>query len=160
MRHLQDRTRILPASPRGELIADFKSWNAQSVYFNDDNGNILECIARMDLHNGTSETAAGTFVLNVSEIGFVTDDVPQAQAMLQRSGIPLYSKGPQLNDFSVLGDDHGLLILKDTNDGWMPDNVVPHPFESAAVIRQAGQTFRIELRDKLNILKLNSYPPA
>jgi catechol 2,3-dioxygenase-like lactoylglutathione lyase family enzyme len=160
VRHLQYRTEILPASPGGELVADFKSWNAKSVYFNDNNGNILECIARMDLHNESTRTDAAASLLNISEIAFVVEDVPEAQVILQQSGIPLYSKGPQLKDFSVLGDDNGLVILKDTKDGWMPNNAAPHAFESEAVVRQADQIFRIELKDKLSISKLEGLPTA
>src|SRR5437588_714904 len=34
--------------PDGGLIADFKAWNAQSIYCYDNNHNILEFIARFD----------------------------------------------------------------------------------------------------------------
>lgn len=156
--HLQQRTEIIPASDTGELIADFKSWNARSVYFNDNNGNILECIARMDLDNQRPEIDAGSFVLNISEIGFVTENVPAAEAMLRQSGIPLYSKGPQLEDFSVLGDENGLVILKDIKDGWMPNNLKPEPFESSALLRQDGLMFRLAFTDRLGISRLQDHP--
>src|SRR5947208_240368 len=35
----------------GQVIADFRNWNAASVYFLDNNKNILEFIARRDLPN-------------------------------------------------------------------------------------------------------------
>src|SRR3954465_10305485 len=35
----------------GSSIVDFRNWNAESVYFLDNNNNILEFIARRDLKN-------------------------------------------------------------------------------------------------------------
>src|SRR4026207_754236 len=68
-------------SPRAALIwmddyhsdiADFRNWNAKSVYFYDPAGNILELIARFDLNNKTDEPFSSTQFLCVSEMGVVT----------------------------------------------------------------------------------------
>ncbi|NEU08644.1 hypothetical protein GZH53_10005 [Flavihumibacter sp. R14] len=155
IRYLQARLEIMPASENGGIIADFKSWNARSVYFNDNNGNILECVARFDLDELTSGVEAGSFILNISEIGVVTENVSEAENLLHRSGIPLYSKGPQQEDFSVLGDDNGLIILKDKHRGWMPNDLLPQRFDLTAIIRQHDQLFKLTLNDGLNIAKLD-----
>ncbi len=153
--YLQARLEIIPASENGELIADFKSWNARSVYFNDNNGNILECVARFDLEEHASDLQTGSFILNISEIGVVTENVSEAENMLHGSGIPLYSKGPQQEDFSVLGDDNGLVILKDKNRGWMPNNLLPKPFDMTAILKQHDQLYQLTLNDGLHISKLD-----
>ena len=153
--YLQARLEIMPADDKGGLIADFKSWNARSVYFNDNNGNILECVARYDLDELNSDAQTGSFILNISEIGVVIGNVSEAEKLLHGSGIPLYSKGPQQEDFSVLGDDNGLIILKDKNRGWMPNNLLPKPFDLTAILRQQDQLFKLTLNDGLHISKLD-----
>lgn len=153
--YLQARVEIMPASENGEIIADFKSWNAKSVYFNDNNGNILECVARFDLAEHGNDIQTDGFVLNISEIGVVTENVPEAENLLHESGISLYTKGPQQDDFSVLGDDNGLIILKDTHRGWMPNNLLPKPFDITAILRQHDQLFKLTLNDGLHIAKLD-----
>lgn len=87
LEYVQKGKEILPASANGELIADFKGWNAKSFYFNDENGNILECIARFDLNNETQDWNPNSFILNISEIGFVVPDVPEAENMLHRKSV-------------------------------------------------------------------------
>ena len=56
------------------LIANFESWNANAVYFYDNNGNLLEFIARKDLDNAKTEAFSSNQLLNISEIGIVTDN--------------------------------------------------------------------------------------
>ena len=52
-------------------IADFVNWHAQSVYFYDPAGNILELIARFDLDNKTDQPFSSAQFLSISEVGFV-----------------------------------------------------------------------------------------
>jgi catechol 2,3-dioxygenase-like lactoylglutathione lyase family enzyme len=155
LNHLQEKVAIMPVSPQGKLIADFESWNAKSFYYHDNNGNILECIARMDLEDQGIGFDDQRFILNISEIGLVVPDVPEAQGRLENHGIPLFSKGPQTPDFSVLGDDEALLILKDPERGWMPDLSKPIPFDTTVLVLQDEQQFRISLISaELDIIKM------
>ena len=136
----------MPASANGELVADFKSWNAKAFYFNDNNGNILECIARLDLNN-SAEWNPATFILNISEIAFVVGNIPETERYLRKRGMPLFAKGPQTADFSVLGDEDGLIILKDQLSGWMPNNLAPRPFETRVLILEEGREFEVGFFD-------------
>lgn len=145
LEYLQKSVEIMPVTNKGDLIADFKNWNAKSIYFNDTNGNILECIARFDLNNEKQEFNLHTFILNISEIGFVVKKVPETQHMLHQMGIPLYNRGPQEADFSVLGDDNGLIILKDMIRGWMPNNLAPHPYDIETIIQLGHRKFAVSL---------------
>lgn len=107
----------------GEEVIEFPAWNAQSVFFHDPVGNILEHIARHDLDN----SAVGEFepsrdVLCVSEIGVVVDDVPKAVAMIRESlGIEIYRDNYEA--FASMGDANGLLILVQRDRKWTPDRV-------------------------------------
>jgi len=104
-----------------DFVADFKAWNATSFYFFDNNGNILEFIARHDLNNKSDEPFSGSSVICVSEIGIVTDDVTElVNRLITNYEIPIYSKQPLQNNFAALGDDNGLLILSSVNRHWYP----------------------------------------
>lgn len=158
LKYLQQNVEIMPASEDGGLIADFKSWNAKSFYFNDNNGNILECIARFDLNDRSTKWNSRSFILNISEIGIVVQNVREAQELLQNCGIPLFSKGPQTPDFSVLGDDNGLIILKDTKHGWMPSNLTPEPFPTRVLLSHAEKLFELTLSKETLELQTEENP--
>lgn len=147
LEYLQYNLEIMPVTDKGDLIADFKNWNAKSIYFNDNNGNILECISRFDLDNEKPDFDVHSFILNISEIGFVVKNVPEARNILHQMGIPLYINGPQQAEFSVLGDDNGLIILKDINGGWMPNNLAPHPYDIHTIIEFGKRKIAVILED-------------
>lgn len=56
------------------VITHFENWNAHAVYFYDNNGNLLEFIARHDLDNEQGGKFTGASILNISEIGIVTEN--------------------------------------------------------------------------------------
>lgn len=115
---------------KGERFADFTDWNAKSFYFHDNNNNIVELIARYDLGYTTDQPFDKNSLTEISEIGFVVENVRQAASTLQRDyNMQLFSKGPEKDDFMVLGDDHGLILLSATNRGWYPTDIpaIPYP---------------------------------
>src|SRR5687767_8636512 len=57
--------------PDGGLFADFKAWNAQSIYFYDNNHNIVELIARFDNATTRRKPYDDTGLLAISEVGLV-----------------------------------------------------------------------------------------
>lgn len=122
---------------RGEDGADafhFADWQADALYCYDPAGNLVELIARHalpDRHTGPFDASA---LLNVSEIGVVTDDV-RATALhaCEALGAPIYRS--QLNDaFVPVGDEEGLLIIVARGRRWFPDRVI------------AGQPAAIDIR--------------
>lgn len=115
---------------KGERFADFTDWNAKSFYFHDNNNNIVELIARYDLGYTTDQPFDKNALTEISEIGFVVENVRQAASTLQRDyNMQLFSKGPDKDDFMVLGDDNGLILLSATNRGWYPTDIpaIPYP---------------------------------
>ncbi|MEI7585336.1 hypothetical protein [Runella sp.] len=107
--------------PDNETIANFVSWNAKAVYFYDNNGNILEFIARFDFDNASDRPFSTSSILSVSEIGLVTD-VPMAYAkqLVDKENLSYFSKSPESEAFVVLGDDNGLLIVVKNQRNWYP----------------------------------------
>ncbi len=100
----------------GEDEADFVSWNAHAVYFEDPAGNIVELIARHNLNNASSEPFSPKDLLCVSEIGIVREDVPSYVKELKEQGFSLWREGSE--SFAPVGDEHGLLIVVEKNRRW------------------------------------------
>lgn len=110
---------ILPYE--GNIHVDFPNWNAKSLYFHDNNDSILEFIVRYDLQYTAPLPFNAKAIASVSEIGIVVDDVTTVANRLKNDHhIPFFSKGPVRDDFTVMGDDHGLLLVCATGRGWLP----------------------------------------
>jgi catechol 2,3-dioxygenase-like lactoylglutathione lyase family enzyme len=118
------RAEIL-ADQAGQTIFPSESWNADAFYFKDPAGNILELIARHDLHNATAGGFNSEQILCVSEIGLGTEDVPGLVDQLQdRFGISPF-KGERSDGFTAVGDNEGLYIVVQQGRIWRPDTGVP-----------------------------------
>ncbi|HRI19649.1 MAG TPA: VOC family protein [Panacibacter sp.] len=116
------QTEILPIKGTGN-IADFKDWNAKAFYFHDNNNNILEFIARFDLGNETVEPFSGNGILSISEIGLVVNDVTSyCNQLIEKNKLTYFSKQPPSDNFTVTGDDNGLLIVVPNGRSWYPTN--------------------------------------
>lgn len=102
-----------------------ETWNSHSVYFKDAAGNVLEFIARHNLQNAVDEAFDSRQILNVSEIGLPSDDVVSfANELCTRLGLAVFRQEPNEN-FTPIGDDHGLLILPRIGRIWIPNSGVP-----------------------------------
>ncbi|MCC6410433.1 MAG: hypothetical protein IT270_02165 [Saprospiraceae bacterium] len=127
--------------PDGGIIAEFVSWNARALYFYDNNGNILELIARFDLPNATDKPFDQSAILSISEMGVVADEVKEMLgSLIQNNNLAPFSKLAPREDFAALGDDEGLLILAKTQRGWYPTGQAAEKF-SANIKFMSGKTF-------------------
>lgn len=98
----------------------FESWNANSIYFEDPSGNIVEFIARHHLNNGITHSFSAADLICISEIGIVTDEViPYVRSMNER-GISCWRD--ESETFTALGDENGLFIVVKTNREWYFSN--------------------------------------
>jgi catechol-2,3-dioxygenase len=108
----------------GEDRFQFEHWRAESLYFFDAEGNIVELIARRDLA-ATSPSRESKFgaesILSISEIGLASSDVPATVRMLlENLPVQIYD-GPGSETFTAVGDPHGLLIVVKEGRIWFPD---------------------------------------
>lgn len=125
---LSKKTDVLPVAP-GQVFSEFVNWQARSVYFYDNNGNVMELICRLGLDNASTAGFSASSLLHVSEIGMVCADVPAVAAELQQQyGLPIYPKQPPADNFTVLGDEDGLFILVSEGRPWYPTNVAAGGF--------------------------------
>jgi catechol 2,3-dioxygenase-like lactoylglutathione lyase family enzyme len=129
-----------------DKIADFYNWNAKSFYFYDNNGNILEFIARNDLDNVSQIPFDGKSILSVSEIGLVSKNVTsQCDELFEKYGLTPYSKQPKLPKFIVLGTATGLFILVEENRDWYPTDKKSKSFWTKVVFSHEGETRVMEV---------------
>jgi catechol-2,3-dioxygenase len=110
---------VLIANEKGENKIDFSNWSAEATYFFDPAGNIVELIARRDLQNESEQPFSPDSLLEISEIGIVTDDVAawSAHAAEQWEILPFEKQKPSA-DFSALGSDMGLFIVVPEGRKW------------------------------------------
>lgn len=111
---------IQPEDEEGYVV-NFENWNAKSFYFYDENGNILECIARFDLPNASNAPFSVKSLLGLSEIGIGTPDViALAQKLNLEYDIPFFFRQIQRENFHALGNDDGLFVISRTDRNWYP----------------------------------------
>lgn len=103
------------------VITNFENWNANAVYFYDNNGNLLEFIARHDLNNAQSQEFSSKSILNISEIGIVNENpLELGKELIAKYGLEFFSKNDNSELFAAVGDDEGLLIMVKPNRNWYP----------------------------------------
>ncbi len=125
---------------KGSMISDFASWNASSIYFYDNNGNIVEFIARFDNKTESNETFNASCILNVSEIGLVTPNVAQLCKEIKiKTSVALFSKQKPRDDFAVAGDNNGLFIVILENRRWFATQIRAKRFPVKVKIDNNGE---------------------
>ena len=116
----KSRLRLIENDENG-IIANFESWNANAIYFYDNNNNIVEFIARFDLENSTEKPFDISVIESISEIGIVTDKpLDLAETLIESYNLVYFNKSKKSEKFAALGNDNGLFIIVETNRKWYP----------------------------------------
>ena len=124
---------LLPMD-NGLPIAAYPDWNAQSFYFYDNNGSIIEFIVRFDLPYYSAESFTLSDIKEISEVGIVAENVSETAATMNTEyGIPMFAKSRPSEKFTAMGDDHGLLIIIPKGHGWVPVHKSAHIFPLAII---------------------------
>jgi catechol 2,3-dioxygenase-like lactoylglutathione lyase family enzyme len=127
-------------------IADFVNWHAKSVYFFDPAGNIVELIARFDLHNKTDELFSSAQFLSISEMGLVIkeDEFDKSVTnLLQQYQLSYFAKQPPLPRFRAIGDDEGLFIVVQENRNWYPTDKASGIFPMEIQFENNGEKYTL-----------------
>lgn len=118
----------------------FEAWNAHALYFYDPAGNLVEWIARHTLASQPHPPFTAQSLLHVSEIGLVTDSVPDTVHMLRAQlGVSLY-QGTRSDEFTVVGNEAGLFIVVKRGRIWFPDTGKPAALAPVSVTVAEGGT--------------------
>ncbi|MFT6747597.1 MAG: catechol-2,3-dioxygenase, partial [Glaciecola sp.] len=78
---VEKRTEVIIIE-KNKKIQNFKTWNADSFYFNDASGNLAEFIVRHDLNNSNSSSFDLPMALGINEIGMPTTDISNTNNQL------------------------------------------------------------------------------
>src|SRR5680860_1374134 len=97
-------------------IVDFSAWDAKSVYFYDEDKNIMEFIARGNFNKPFS----GKSLLGIAEIGLATNNIEEKFNFLQQNcGLEIFDGN--FGKFCAIGDHQGLLItINKKLKNWFP----------------------------------------
>jgi len=146
----------LITAENGNVIADFKNWNAKSFYFFDNNGNIVEFIARINKNENLHASFDSSQISSLSEVGIVTDSITVfANQLKTMYKIPVYDKQPLLQNFGALGDDNGLLILSLPGRPWYPTNLPAKKFYTKLKLMQHNEIIELTLNEPATIPDVN-----
>ncbi len=125
-------------------VADFINWEAKSFYFYDNNNNILELITRYPNKSDSKEDFSQKSLLSISEIGLVTNDVPNlANTFLKQFGVPVFHRQPRADHFTVSGDDEGLFIIAAKGRDWYPTKIKAESFRTRILFYEKGSVYNI-----------------
>ena len=103
------------------VIATFETWNSNAIYFYDNNGNLLEFIARHDLDNLQIKGFSSKSILNISEIGIVNENPMElGDQLVEDHDLAFFAKNFNSENFAAIGDDEGLLIIVKPYRNWYP----------------------------------------
>lgn len=138
------RTPVIHPNPEGakDQVVNFAHWNAHSIFFLDPAGNLLEYIARHDLHNAVDGEFSVKDILCASEIGMIVDDViASGNSLKKEMDLPSYRDAE--SGFWPIGDESGLLLMIRKGRIW-----TGHPgqenettiFKTAVTIRSTAKT--------------------
>jgi catechol 2,3-dioxygenase-like lactoylglutathione lyase family enzyme len=127
------------------FITNFENWNANAVYFYDNNGNLLEFIARHDLNNAQEEVFSSKAILNISEIGIVNENpLELGNQLIEKYGLKFFSKNANSEKFAVLGNDEGLLILVQPNRNWYPTQTPSESNATKILLENKGNQIELQ----------------
>lgn len=139
LKWLRTKKTIIPMGENNSPTIFFESWNAESFYFNDEDGNVVEFIARFDLKNNTPHEFKVNDIICLNEIGMPVDNVEMVNDLLKKTmGTKLW-RGDLIR-FGVHGDQEGLLLLPNyiLKKSWYPTNTSTHPTPFEAIIEANG----------------------
>lgn len=138
-----------------EKIIDFSNWQAMSVYFYDEDKNIMEFISRRDFSKPDSAIFNPASVVGIAEIGMATDDILEKFEKINlECGLNKFDG--DFEKFCAIGEPEGLIITINKNEkDWFPT------FDKASVsdfrmeFEHEGKTFSLDFsNNELEISKI------
>ena len=114
------KTRVSILKNGKDEIVDFSAWDAKSIYFYDEDKNILEFISRKNFNKPVSEVFSEKSLLGIAEIGLATNDIEEKFIFLhQQYELEIFDGN--FEKFCAIGDHQGLFITINKNlKDWFP----------------------------------------
>ncbi|HEX2506229.1 MAG TPA: VOC family protein [Gaiellaceae bacterium] len=128
---LRERVEVLPFES-GEVVMRFDWIGAESLYFLDAGGNVVELMVREEIREGEGEPFGADLLLEVSEIGIASDDAAATSEALRRAlGAPVYWGGGK--GLTAVGDVTGAVLVSPRGRGWIPTGLPAEPWPTTIV---------------------------
>ncbi|KAA3438614.1 VOC family protein [Rufibacter hautae] len=139
---LQARTSLLMKDGVDQFVFA-PGWNAEGIYFQDPEENVLEFICRHNLATTSAAPFGPESILGVSEIGLVVPEVSSAvHALFQMTGLRVWQEaGP---DFKAVGDETGLFIVVQEGRVWFPTQILAQPINLRVTFTQHGKEYQLQ----------------
>jgi catechol 2,3-dioxygenase-like lactoylglutathione lyase family enzyme len=133
---LGERVELLTGEDGSRAFA-FPDWNADSAYFADPDGNIVELIAHHDLPEPYTPPFGPPALLGICEAGVPVDDVGGFLDELERrTGAPRWSGNRET--FAAAGTKAGSLIVVRRGRVWYPTDAAKATRAPVAIDTDAG----------------------
>ncbi|APG58978.1 VOC family protein [Christiangramia salexigens] len=118
LRWIENERSALPNN--NQKIIDFSNWGAKSVYFYDEDKNIMELISRRDFSKPKSAIFSADSIVGVAEIGLATVNIQEKFKKMQTE-CGLVKFDGDLERFCAVGEASGLIITINKNEKvWFP----------------------------------------
>ena len=123
----------------GQEIVDFPAWSAKSLYFYDEDKNIIEFISRESFSKPKSALFSENSILGISEVGLVTENIREKFDFLKLN-CQLEKYDGDFEHFCAIGDDEGLLItINNKLKDWFPTDDKAYKSEFEIEFTHAGK---------------------
>jgi catechol 2,3-dioxygenase-like lactoylglutathione lyase family enzyme len=133
---LGERVELLPGEDGSPAFA-FPDWNADSAYFADPDGNIVELIAHHDLPEPYAPPFGPAALLGICEAGMPVDDVGAFLDELERgTGARRWSGNRET--FAAAGTKSGSLIVVQRGRVWYPTEAAAATQPPVSIETDAG----------------------
>jgi catechol-2,3-dioxygenase len=107
------------ASMLSDEVFNFEFWNAEAIYFEDADGNVLELIGRRELRNERPGSFGPEMFLGISEIGLPVAETRTAIEILEQTfGLAVFTG--DRDQFTAVGGEDGLFIVVPAGRPWLP----------------------------------------
>lgn len=124
-------------------IQNFSAWNAEAVYFYDEDKNIVELIARRELGLIEEGNFRASSLLSISEIGVPVSDIEVGYEEIS-AVVDLKIYSGDFNHFCAVGDVNGLFICIDkAHKTWFPTGDRAESSAFKITLKEQGQEFHL-----------------
>ena len=105
----------------------------------------MELISRSDLNNNNDNPFSIEQILNINEIGLVTDmPIQTGNEIIHQKEIDFFMKGPRKDDFVAVGCDDALFVISSPNRSWYPTQEKAEKWKVRATINIANKEYELE----------------
>lgn len=126
-------------------IIDLVCWGERSLYFYDNNGNILEFITRED-----------NVEMTIGEIGIPMNNILMKRDKIKEIlNLSFYKENCMNSNFFSLGSNKGILIFVEEGKTWFPTSIKAHFCEMEILLFHNNMEYKLILKNNKLLIENN-----